>query len=226
VKGIEMYEVWKLYPGSIIEISNLGNARNFHSKRPRKLVKNHGGYYRIEISTLSGKKTFSVHRMVSELFIPVIEGKHYVNHKDGIKTNNAVSNLEWVTPSENTIHALDTGLKGKGSTLQWAKLTESLVIDIKTRLCAGELAQSLAKEYGVSPGTISNLKSGRAWKGIGPEVESLERVSSTRKLAAEDIPVIRDLIAGGSTDAEIGLLYGTARGTIYRIRIGKNWINY
>lgn len=52
-------------------------------------------------------KVYTIHRLVAEAFIPNIENKPCVNHKDGNTYNNCVSNLEWVTHSENTIHAIE-----------------------------------------------------------------------------------------------------------------------
>lgn len=53
----------------------------------------------------------TVHRIVAEVLIPKVNGKGQVNHKDGNKTNNHISNLEWCTQSENALHAFATGLQ-------------------------------------------------------------------------------------------------------------------
>lgn len=69
------------------------------------------GYLLITLHKGGGVRTDAcVHRVVAETFIPNPENKKCVNHIDGNKTNNVVSNLEWVTPSENTRHAYATGL--------------------------------------------------------------------------------------------------------------------
>lgn len=65
------------------------------------------GYYTIGLRTNYGvKKFFRVHRLVAQMFIPRIEGKNIVNHKDGNKLNNYVNNLEWCTLSENQLHSI------------------------------------------------------------------------------------------------------------------------
>lgn len=64
------------------------------------------GYCQIDL----GKKTVKVHRLVALAFIPTIEGKTQVNHIDGNKQNNHVSNLEWCDNAENQTHAYATGL--------------------------------------------------------------------------------------------------------------------
>jgi hypothetical protein len=85
------------------EVSNLGNVRN---KKTGRILKscNKIGYCIIGLCIHSKIKTFSVHRLVAEAFIPNPEKKAHVNHKDKNKLNNNVKNLEWNTPLENNIH--------------------------------------------------------------------------------------------------------------------------
>lgn len=95
------------------EISNYGRVKSIFPKSIRILKysnSNIGGYYPYHLSKDSKIKVTSAHRLVAEAFIPNPENKPQVNHKDGDKSNNHVSNLEWVTAKENIQHAHKTGL--------------------------------------------------------------------------------------------------------------------
>jgi hypothetical protein len=121
-----MNEIWKLVIGYELnyEISNLGNVRSknrstiginnvtyTHKSRPLKPAKNRDGYLQVALSLNNKLKSYCVHVLVAKAFIENPDNKATVNHKDGIKTNNNVSNLEWATKSEQTIHALEHGLR-------------------------------------------------------------------------------------------------------------------
>ena len=109
-------EIWipALNWENIYEVSNLGRVRrcidNFIYK-PRLMS---SGYHYIGLRKKPGGKTknVSLHRLVLSSFTGLQEGKD-VNHKDGNKHNNRLNNLEWVTPSENSLHAHRTGAYAK-----------------------------------------------------------------------------------------------------------------
>ena len=95
--------------------------------------------------------------MVALAFLPNIENKPFVNHIDGVKTNNNVNNLEWCTAKENTDHAIRTGLLDYSKRIAVKVLNEEQIDFIKenyTPFCREFGSRSLAKMFGVSKSTI------------------------------------------------------------------------
>lgn len=117
IRGVTMQEeIWRpiicqdIHRGWY-EVSNLGNVRTTSTKRLLHPFLSKG-YLRIGLMTYDrGQQKFPVHRLVAIAFVPGrTDDKRFVNHIDGNKTHNEDTNLEWVTASENTIHAISTGL--------------------------------------------------------------------------------------------------------------------
>lgn len=92
------------------EISTKGNIKNTKTNRILKTRVNKRGYLKTNIMVDGKLKTVFPHRLVAIAFIENKENKEQVNHIDGNKTNNSVNNLEWVTGTENSRHAVKTGL--------------------------------------------------------------------------------------------------------------------
>lgn len=79
-------------------------------KRFLKPISNESGYHYVILQSKCVKKKVLVHRIIATCFLQNNENKPFVNHIDGVKTNNCLDNLEWCTQSENTIHAFKLGL--------------------------------------------------------------------------------------------------------------------
>ena len=101
-------EIWKPVPNTIKTywVSNLGRFKNSSGSIVVNSKPTPGGY----IVAVIDNVTYRLHRIVALSFIENPENKEQVNHMDGNKTNNAVSNLEWVTNQENQVHKFKTGL--------------------------------------------------------------------------------------------------------------------
>jgi len=143
---------------SVDESGNVFSHINGRKLKPRISSR---GYYNVN---LAGKSR-QVHRLVAEAFLPNYLEKPQVNHIDGNKANNDISNLEMATAQENVIHSFKTGLNVglKGENHGKAKLSNEDVITIKRLLLSGEMVTSIARKFEVSQPTISHIKSGRTW---------------------------------------------------------------
>ena len=112
-----MQEEWKDVPGysGYYRVSNFGDIVSYNAchgdrRKNAKLIKGHktqSGYIQVRLSNNYKVKSFLVHRLVAQAFIPNSGNKPFINHKDGVKDNNHIDNLEWVTQSENMRHSYD-----------------------------------------------------------------------------------------------------------------------
>ena len=170
----ETFKPVRGYEG-LYEVSNFGNVKSLQRtctskenslrKVQEKVLKlfTVKGYWYVCLNN-KGLKQYRVHKLVAEAFIPNSNKLPYVNHIDGDKLNNLVTNLEWCTPKENAIHASLNGLlKGrKGEAHHNNKLTQADVDRIRLRLLT-ETGRNIAKSYGVSEGIISLIKNNKNW---------------------------------------------------------------
>lgn len=115
--------------------------------------------------TISGK-SFHVHRLVALAFFGEIPEGMEVNHKDGVKRNNNVSNLEIITASENILHAFAIGLKTpqKGELHGQAKLTDEMVREI--RAIKGCSQRAIAAKFGVTQSIVWAILAGKIWRHV------------------------------------------------------------
>jgi hypothetical protein len=130
-----------------------GQIRSYFKRgRIIKPFKSNSGYLMVSITSRHLK--FYIHRLVAHHYVVGFsQEKCQVNHIDGNKTNNAISNLEWVTQSENIKH----NYSGLGYVSKSCKLTKKDAINIRTIVSGGQTQKSVAQKYGVSKMVISRI---------------------------------------------------------------------
>lgn len=165
-----MEEIWKDVVGyeGLYKVSNLGNVINKHGYI-RKSYLHKLGYVHITLCKNCYHLTYKIHRIVASAFIPNPNSLPCINHKNGIKTENYVENLEWITYADNSKHALENGLLGgfmKGGKNILRILTEDNVRTIKELLNNGLSQYRIANLFNVNRGTIKAIKEKRTWKNI------------------------------------------------------------
>lgn len=167
------YEIWndgRIYALAFTTEDKIpdGSIRNrYHEKKLLEVGKKATpmGYFQVRIGGRKGK-SYMVHRLMAEAFIPNPDNLPYINHKDGDKGNCSVSNLEWCTGSENCKHAYDTGLHKVGIRQKYLsfknslKFTESDILDWKEMIASGMSLDEVSELTGAGKGTIRRYTNG------------------------------------------------------------------
>ena len=182
-----MSEIWKDIIGfeGSYQISSLGRIRSLDrfvnckngglklfKGQIKNVSENKRRYKSICLSKNSKTKNFDIHRLLAIHFIPNPENKKEVNHIDGNRMNNNLSNLEWNTPSENALHAHKIRLvsnTGRKNHKRARKLTDKQVIDIKKNHKKG-MAKILAEKHNVTKECIYRIWGGYSWKDINVDL--------------------------------------------------------
>ena len=167
-----MIEEWRNIKGyeGLYEISNFGRVKslsrytaNQWSKKARfreerilsfQLTKD--GYPTLKLNKDGKTIRHRIHRLVAFNFLENPQNKPQVNHKDGIKINNFVENLEWNTQNENQLHACINGLKS-------IKLTENDILEIRKDK---RTLLEIGKDFNIAFQTVSEIKNRKIWKWV------------------------------------------------------------
>ena len=141
------------------EVSNTGEVRHKEKKNILKLRTSIWGYKRarLSFSGLNGGRLYAVHRLVANAFIPNPLNLPQVNHKDGNKSNNNVDNLEWVSPKENTHHAVITGLLKSGDKSHRTIIHKKELVEVYGLRKLGLTHKQIGEMFNVEKSTISAI---------------------------------------------------------------------
>jgi len=120
------------------------------------------GYLRVVLSHGRINKGFLVHRLIAMTFLPNPEKKPMVNHKDGNKKNNHVSNLEWCTRKENELHAKENGLKPKGEKNGGSKISDDDAELIRSSYIKRVNTKDLCAKFNLSRPQIQRIANNKS----------------------------------------------------------------
>lgn len=222
-KDIPGYE--GLYQVNLLgQVKRLGGSVGCKNDRLLKIRLSAGGYKSVALSKNSKPKETAIHRCLMLAFVGFPPTPlHEVNHKDGNKLNNDLSNLEWVTASENMKHAITTGLKKakQGKNNYAAKLTDCKVMEIRRRFAAGERHGNLGKEFGISANHVRDIAAGNKWKHLPVIDNKKERGNHFMKLTCSNVREIRNLRSQGWLIREIAEKFKVSMPTIVNTVNGK-----
>lgn len=177
-------EIWKDISGheGVYQVSDLGRVKKLpvrtceqsQVRKDRKKIipgkflpqRLRSGYWSVVLRVRNKSIDSVVHRLVAIAFVANPENKPQVNHIDGNKKNNNVKNLEWVTKSENAIHAVKLNLVPTGSNHKWAKLKEADAQQILNLKSTGVKGAKVARRFGLTKGAVYAIWNRTNWKKI------------------------------------------------------------
>lgn len=169
IKGFEDYYQISNY-GRILSKDVIWNTnKNILSRggKIKKLCLDQYGYLRVTLWKNNKGKSFYIHRLIALHFIINPENKEQINHIDGDKLNNSISNLEWCTNKENINHSIKNKLWDyRGSNTKNSILKEEDIPIIRELLSKGISQRMIGLKFNVSRSSIKNIKSGKSWNSV------------------------------------------------------------
>lgn len=164
----------KYYISNYGRVKTLTRANNIEKIIKSRIIRS-TGYLTTSLVLNSGRKWVFIHRLIADHFIPNPNKLPQVNHKNGIKTDNRIENLEWVTAKENINHAHSIGImRGRpGECNPNTKLTDIQAMEV---FLSQEIPINIAIKYNISRSIVYAIKSKRSWRHIHKTIPQIKEV--------------------------------------------------
>lgn len=203
-------------------ISNYGRIYNRKTGLFIKCIISDNGYYNVRLSVHYNNKTdiitCKVHRLVALMFnYNPYHSQLVVNHKDGIKTNNHISNLEWVTNFENLRHARINNLS--------KNTPEEIVHEICKKIQNKESLKDISKELNINYSVIREIHRGTHYTYISKEYNFEAIKTPNKKLSDEVVKIIKVKLKNGEKICHICRELNIDKNPVKDIRRGKTYKN-
>lgn len=196
-------------------VTTEGKIFSLKSDRFLKPYTSSGGYYQVQLNNEHGRKTFMLHRIVAEAFLGSPDSDiMQVNHKDGDKSNNVLSNLEWVTPKENVKHCVYTLGKSR-------KVNDDDVHTVCKYIQDGMRVKDISEMTGVERHIVSNIKSGKSFTFISNEYDFSNCHKKSKTISDSKVMKICEMLQAGECYHNITLVTGANRQQVYDIKKRK-----
>ena len=199
-----------------------------HKVHKLKVFKTKTGYLYVKLWINNKNKAEFIHRAVAKAYIPNPENKPEVNHKDGIKTNNCVDNLEWVTSKENKIHARKYGLSkfSKGEDNGKSIYTNKQIEKVCKLLESNKYTvKEISEKTDVSTDTIYSIRTKNIWSEISKKynIPKVQKISNTVYTNKQIEKVCKLLESNKYTVKEISEKTDVKKSTVNDILHKRRW---
>ena len=206
----------------VSEYGDIVNATTGYKLQPS--LNKHG--YLVTAQRVSGGNGSSVHRIVYSSFLGEIPDGLCINHLDGNKANNHISNLELCTYKENTDHAYRLGLAEgkKGEDNSQAKIKEETVLAAYSMFEKGYSNDQVGSILGITSKHVSLLRNGKRWKHLYKEVNGFSISTGSLPFSVPKCAYILEVCNDESLfNKDIAERFDLDRSTVSRIRSKKTW---
>ena len=216
MKNLEMLE----YPH--YAVTREGRVYSLYSKKFLSENKINAGYKAATLCDNGFRKEELVHRLVAKAFIPNPLNLPCVNHIDGDKLNNNVSNLEWCTHQENTQHAMETGLRRKEVINEYRNVPDHIAVQICEMLEEGSRNKDICEMFNISHEMVSGIKAGRYYKDISKDF-NFRKIPSSNRISETKVIKICEFLHKGFSVNKVRLSTGVSFGVVKKIKERKTY---